>query len=286
MSEKQPIVVGVDGSEESYDAVRWAAHDAAQAHAPLMLFSVTGGFLSTWMPSSYFADLERESFASIERAERVVREEVGDGLVDVLSRIVTGPPVRELVVMSKSASRIVVGSQGGMDSGISKVIGSTAAALAAHSQCPVAIVPAGAAHSRNGRIAVGIDGTRRNETAIGTAFEEAAARSAELVAVYTWAEIGTASALAGRDFPWDETRVAEEIILAEALAGWSEKYPEVDVNRCVVADDAARTLAELSRTLDLVVVGSRRRGGFMGMVVGSTSIALLDSAQSPLLIVH
>lgn len=282
-----PVVVGVDGSEESYAAVRWAAREAQVTQRPLQLLSVSGGYLSTWMPASYFEDIARDSRAHVSRAEQIARSELSAGeLPDISRRFVQGPPLRELVRASETAHKLVVGSRGGNESGIPKVIGSTAAGLSAHAVCPVAIIPAQAEYATHNRIAVGIDGTRNNESAIAIAFEEASARGAELVAVYTWEEAGFSSALAGRDFPWDETRAAEEIILAEALAGWSEKFPDVDVNRTVVSDNPARTLAKLSQTMDMVIVGSRGRGGFMGLILGSTSIALLDTARSPLLIVH
>ncbi|MCW4352928.1 universal stress protein [Hoyosella sp. YIM 151337] len=287
MNENLPVTAGVDGSEESYAAVRWAAREALVTNRRLVLLSVAGGYLSTWMPASYFEDIERDSWAALERAERVARDEIGESTsLDIGKQLTKGPLVRELVHASERAHKLVVGARGGNESGLPRVIGSTAAGLAAHAACPLAIIPLHAEYATANRIAVGIDGKRRSDNAIGVAFEEASARGAELVAVYTWEEAGFSSALAGHDFPWDEARIAEEIILAEALAGWSEKFPDVDVSRTVVSDNAARTLAKLSATVDLVIVGSSGRGGFMGLILGSTSIALLDTAQSPLLIVH
>ena len=88
----------------------------------------------------------------------------------------------------------------------------------------------------------------------------------------------------GMDWRDYETRGAE--ILAERLAGYRQDYPDVKVRRRVVCDKPARWLIEESRDAQLVIVGSRGRGGFAGMLLGSVSSALAQSAQAPLIVVR
>lgn len=88
----------------------------------------------------------------------------------------------------------------------------------------------------------------------------------------------------GMDWRDYETQGAE--VLAERLAGWQEQYPDVRVERRLVCDKPAHWLIEESAHAQLVVVGSRGRGGFPGMLLGSVSSALAQSAQAPLLVVR
>jgi len=74
------------------------------------------------------------------------------------------------------------------------------------------------------------------------------------------------------------------VLLAERLAGWSEKYPDVEVRRRVVRDRPAAELVDLSRTARLVVVGSRGRGGVRGLLLGSVGHALIHHAHCPVLV--
>lgn len=78
----------------------------------------------------------------------------------------------------------------------------------------------------------------------------------------------------------------EQVVLAERIAGWSEKYPDVQVRRVVKRDKPRRTLLELSQSAQLVVVGSRGRGGFAGLLLGSTSQALVHHAGCPVMVVR
>ena len=85
---------------------------------------------------------------------------------------------------------------------------------------------------------------------------------------------------------WREYEAQGEEILAERLAGYQQEYPDVKVRRRLVCDKPARWLIEESRDAQLVMVGGHGRGGFAGMLLGSVSSALAQSAQAPLIVVR
>jgi len=74
--------------------------------------------------------------------------------------------------------------------------------------------------------------------------------------------------------------------LTERLAGWRERYPDVNVHPRVVLDHPARHLLDEARTAQLVVVGSHGRGGFGGMLLGSVSTAIVHATHTPVIVAH
>jgi nucleotide-binding universal stress UspA family protein len=113
-------------------------------------------------------------------------------------------------------------------------------------------------------------------------------RSVPLIAVHAWSDVtyddmyGTARIVA----EWESLEEGEERLLAQRLAGWQEKYPDVEIRRDLVRDRPRHALLDWSMEAQLLVVGSRGRGGFRGMLLGSTSQALVQHAQCPVLVVR
>lgn len=110
-------------------------------------------------------------------------------------------------------------------------------------------------------------------------------RGAPLVAVHVWSDVAVDEWFAP-GAGWEAIRVDEERVLAERLAGWEAKYPDVSVERVVARDRPVRFLVEHGARAQLIVVGSRGRGGITGMLIGSTSRALLHCAPCPVLVVR
>jgi len=203
--------------------------------------------------------------------------------VSVDTAVLVGPPIPTLIEESKAALLMVLGSRGlGGFTGI--LVGSTAVALAAHAQCPVAVVRGSRA---TGPVVVGVDGSPAGEAAVTVAFEEASLRGAELVAVHTWWEHASDAAYVAAIEPvlnWDSLQLRGEEELAERLAGYQEKYPDVTVRRTVTRGRPVHNLLDLATEAQLIVVGSRGRGGFRGMLLGSTSQALVYHSPCPLIV--
>jgi nucleotide-binding universal stress UspA family protein len=132
-------------------------------------------------------------------------------------------------------------------------------------------------------VLVGIDGSPGSEAAAALAFDEASRRRLPLVALHAWSDVGVFPIL-GMD--WRDYRDEGEEVLGERLAGWQEIYPDVQVRRRLVCDVPARWLVNESETAQLVVLGSRGRGGFDGLHVGSVSSAVAQSARVPVIVVR
>jgi nucleotide-binding universal stress UspA family protein len=136
-------------------------------------------------------------------------------------------------------------------------------------------------YSAQAPVLVGIDGSSASESATAIAFDEASRRNVGLIALHAWSDADV-SEWPGFDWPATES-MAEEVI-AERLAGWQERYPDVPITRIVVCDKPARQLVQRAEDAQLVVVGSRGRGGFAGMLVGSVSETVAQMARVPVIV--
>jgi nucleotide-binding universal stress UspA family protein len=283
----RPVAVGVDGSGSAYRAVEWAAAEAARRGVALRL---VGAF--SWTTSDhpvrhdgrvaqYRDQLLETARHRLARAARIA-EDTRPGIATT-SQVEIGAPIEVLGSEARRAQLLVLGDRGlGGVAGL--VLGSVAVALAAHGACPVVIVR-GETRSTDGPVVVGIDGSPVSEAALGFAFEAAAVRGAGLVALHAWSPTAIDKALEPV-MDWDAVANEEDAVLAERLAGWGQKYPQVSVRRRVLRDGAARALVDASRGAQLVVVGSRGRGDAAGLLLGSVSHGVLHAAHCPVAIVR
>ncbi|MFI9821483.1 universal stress protein [Streptomyces sp. NPDC052013] len=261
------VVVGTDGSSSSLAAVETAAREAWRRRAELRVV-----YVLNWPVRPMYAPLDttplnRLVSEAADRARSVVPE------VTVTETMVPGDTVSVLEAESRTAELLVVGARG-TGGFLGMLLGSTAASLAAHSQCPVMVAREGSAAA--GPIVLCVDGSPAGEKAVGFAFAEAALRGAEIDAVHVWLP-DHAPAGTGVESP--------ERLLAQALAGQAERHADVTVRREVASGEAREVLIERSRNAQLVVVGSRGRGGFTGLLLGSVSQALLHHAHSSVVVV-
>ena len=193
-----------------------------------------------------------------------------------------------LVELSRDAGLAVVGTRG-RGGFADRMLGTVSSALPAHAYCPTVVVPA-----REGRdvlapirsIAVGVDGSDGSALALGRAIDEATLWDAELTAV-TAAPLSVGTGLMAvvpptldRQAVLADVSAALDVEVDTVLAG-----RDIDVKRYVIEGAGAEVLTAVSESVDMLVVGTRGRGGFAGLLLGSTSQTLLYHSQCPLLVV-
>lgn len=289
-----PVVVGVDGSPSALGAVDTAACEASLRGVELR---VVHAF--TW-PAMHVphggSPLGPPTGGLREMVEGMVGQAVGRASiaapgVEVSHAVVAGEPLTVLEGQSRTAQLIVVGHRG--SGGFHKLLlGSTAVHLSAHGRCPVMVVRG--RPDLAGPVVVAVDGSRQGQAAIAFAFAEAALRGADLMALHAWStwadrgehRLGEPVDLADLIGDVNQIRAAEELVLAEALAGHQERYPDVTVRSRLVRGRTRQALIEASGRAQLMVVGARGRGGFTGMLLGSVSQAVLHHSHCPVTVVR
>jgi nucleotide-binding universal stress UspA family protein len=270
------VLTGYDGSPGSEHALSWAAREARARGVALTL-------CHAWAPG--FAALPAEAVAGLARqsGERVItdglrraKDLLGPGEIRPL--LINGQATAVLCERSHDADVVVVGSRG--SGGIAgMLLGSVSWQVAAHAHCPVVVVRG---HWRSaggyapGPVVVGTDGSPASNAALRFGFEEAALRSTPLLAVCALAD---APGCLGGDLELQED-------VEQAITRHEKEHSEVAVLRQVVQGGARAALLAAAHDAQLLVVGSRGRGGIQGMQLGSVSHAVLHHAPCPVAVVR
>jgi len=281
------VAVGVDGSPSSELALRWAVNEARRTRQRLHVVHA----LDTEVVINDKQQLGTKEDPPggdpiLAAALDVVRTMAPE--VPTTPHSVTGFAPTTMIAASTIAGTVVVGSHG--RSAIpSALMGSVSQQVAIHSSCPVVVVRGnGPTDGEPGAVVVGVDGSPAAEPALGYAFAYAASTGSSLVAVHTWWWEPLEGISLGEPWMGDWTEIAsqEATLVSESLAGWSQKYPDVAVRSHVVRGDPVVELLEESRGASLLVVGSRGRGGFIGLLLGSVSRRVLKRATCPVAVVR
>ena len=279
------IRVGIDVSPASQAALRWAVTEAVAHNAELVVvhaydWRVPGASAQTGGP---YADIQRA------QADALVEAAVRDGgafAPDVKIRGVTvlGAPGPTLIDGSRLTGLTVVGSRG-RGGFASLLLGSVSQQVATHANGSLVVVR-GRPDIAGGPIVVGVDGSSASDYAIGVAFEEAIARHAGVVAVHVYSPARPSWGMDVPPYIEDpvQRRDDEQRYLADNIAPWRDKYPDVPVESVVLDGHVAGVMVGLSSSAQLAVVGTRGHGGFAGLLLGSVGLQLLHHADCPVLI--
>ncbi|NUT36642.1 MAG: universal stress protein [Hamadaea sp.] len=282
-----PIVVGFDDSVHAHLALRWAMAEAALRNASLEI-----AYSLEWLPeltdaisSTTEIRVQQRVQAMVEHARESAQRQLPQ--LEVCATVHTGHPTTVLCELSEHASMVVLGSRGrGGFTGL--LTGSVSVGVATHAHCPVVVIRSLPAGYTKLPVVAGVDESPSAEQAIRFAFAEAARRRVPLVALRAW-------------HPYVPSRYADGFLRAEEIAeiesaesnfvhGYVERtaksFPDVEVRYEIVADVAATALTTAAESAQLVVVGSRGRGGFTGLLLGSVGLHLLHNAACPVAIVR
>lgn len=270
-------VVGTDGSERANKAVEWAAERAAARSIPLLILTVA--------PEPPLSALESANEASVQRwqEERERRhgriEQIAADLrgrhpgLEVTGAAITGNPAEVLAEASRDAEQVVVGARG-QDAPLAvRLLGGVADAVTTHAHGPIAVIGDAAHETPEGPVVVGVDDSPAAREAVRIGFDAAQTRGVPLILVSAGEGVGEDAAEAA-----NQEQVRQ--LIAEQVAA----YPGVQYEIRTIAGRPRDVLVELSKGAGLVVVGSRGRGGFAGLLLGSTSKHVLRESFAPVLV--
>ncbi len=298
VSDRGWIVVGVDGSDSSRYALEWSAHQASLRGLGIRIVTAvlpadSPGPFSGLVRSSASVPTpsDAEARALLEYARDWIQRIFPDLLVETRRAQQRAAEALLGEVSQPESVAVVVGSRG-LGGLAAAFVGSVGIELAAHAPAPVVVLPKTheTAEGVRGRIVAGIDGSESGRRAGEFAFRQAAWQETEVVAVCAWQPVATLGSSIGPVPPevFDEDAMTEATwrLLESELAELLERHPDVVVERRVVRSHPVVALQEESTPADLVVVGSRGRGGFTGLLLGSVSQAVLHGAHGPVAVVR
>ncbi|MFL6044767.1 MAG: universal stress protein [Propionibacteriaceae bacterium] len=297
------FVVGVDGSEPSLQALQWAIAESGRHTAKLVA-------ITTWtaLPPpvvSPYVDVSEmgnrtDALSAAEQALKDVLEDALANHLPVAVQIVAteGHPAKILIEHSRNADLLVVGARG-RGSVAGWLLGSVSQEVLRHASCPVAVVrsPYQAEEATNSpptypgewsRVIVGIDGSESSKSALRWAADEAVAHDAELTVASVWTPLPIAAT------PYDsggwgagiDPQELAAAILQDTVEEVLSEHSGLALRREVSGGNAARVLIDLSDGADVLVVGSRGRGGFVGMLLGSVSQHVAAHADCTVVVVR
>lgn len=298
----RPVVAGYE-DHHSEAALEWAAREALRLGTALHV-------LHTYAPETAYpwgygypvpaADIQRVEAMTREGSVKVLGE-AADRVherhpdLEVTATLARSSATAALVEASHDCSTLVVGRRPRRS--WSPALGSVSLPVAAHAACPVVVVPEPREDGGDlapvedpsrrpaaGRVVVGVEDSPECVDAVGFAFAQASARAVGLTAVHAWwVDPALATPLVT---DWDEVADAQQLVTDALLAPWRNRYPDVPVARVLARSDPSVALVTAAQAAELLVVGSRGRGGFASLLLGSVSRRVLAHATCPVAVVH
>lgn len=269
------VVVAVDGSASSMEALEWAVAEARRKRLGLRLVHVCEQSRFGRAATDYCA-------GTLEAAHDQARALMDDDRIT--TALPTGNVIDCLVGESASADSIVLGSRGlGGFTGL--LLGSVSIGVAGYAACPVVIVR-GSTGTEHGRVVVGDDGSPCAKTALAYAAEQARARGVPMHVTYAWQMPVTLSYPAGYGVLRANCCEQELHLAAERLSVWRQENQDIEITGEQGVGHPAQALIKAGETADLVVVGSRGLGGFTSAVLGSVSRSVLQHATCSVAVVR
>nr|NLI49664.1 universal stress protein [Propionibacterium sp.] len=286
------IVVGTNGSKIARSAMDWAAARAVAQGRPLVLVLVVpdmpalsrGEIMSKVdRIDDLVAGYHRRAEERLE-AEKAYLTEKYPGL-PVEAIMLTDDASYPLARATHTAELVVIGSRTHSAPLSARALGGTSVAVASHAHGPVVIVPEDAHVQSTGPVVVGVDVSPEAEEAIRLAVAEAAERGVKLIAVHTWDPVPWITSVIGGWSVDDSTLGTRlEEMCKDLVATHASAHPELEVEIRVRPGHPAQVLLDHSDSASLIVLGSRGRGGFAGLLLGSTSREVIRNARCPVLI--
>ncbi|WP_017583779.1 universal stress protein [Nocardiopsis valliformis] len=276
------VVAAFDGSPSSERALDWAADDARRRGLPLRVVYAFTWPLHHALPRGLPGfDVDEYARRVIDQARQRAVERVPE--LEVEAEYFTADPEPTLLLETHRAHTLVVGA-GRMKAVDTVLPGSMAMELLVAASCPVVVVPDREPGPAHRRVMVGVDGSADARAAAEWAFTAADARGAVLRAVSTAPVREHGREEAGPGVPEPLARARRT--LSEVVSDVRGRWPRVRVEEVVEAGHPVQVLSALSQDCDLTVVGTRGRGGFAGLLLGSVSRSVISHSRCPVAVVR
>lgn len=262
------VVAGIDGSPAAETAIRWAAAEAASRGTGLRLVHafVWPEFRVPLGPTAVAPGLRAVADSIVQESVELART-VEPGIEVVGSRS-DGFPSPVLMAASADADVLVIGSRG-LGIALGALVGSTGLDLAANAHCPVVVVRPGHVIDAGDYVVVGYDGSAPGSVALDFGLDHARRHGLRVQVVAVHPAFGEQYRVDPKDLDDDVRR-----------------RPGGQDAELVHADgQPAEELLRQSADARLIVLGSRGRGGFTGMMLGSVSQTVLHQSDCPVAIV-
>lgn len=285
MNEK--IVVGFNGTDSSTEAVMWAAGEAEIRHVPLRIVgcyempAVSADGSLGWGDGAIYEAIREDATANVDQIRSTVA--AAHPTLTMTTDVSPGPASIALLADVGAGDLVVVGSSS-RDATSAFWLGSTPRHLVHHSPCPVAVIRGAASRGTPDRVVVGVDGSAEADQAVVWACEEADRHHVELVLVHGWS-YPYSSLNTGATQARELTEIDASCTLARSLEFARERCGGA-VTGSLVENSAVSALLDTVRDGDVLVVGSRGRGGVRSRLFGSTANSILDHCAVPVVVVR
>jgi nucleotide-binding universal stress UspA family protein len=276
------IVVGIDESAGAAEALRWAAREGELRGWKVTAVLCWGYLDQHHGTAPHVFEAGYTAADADAAAHTIVIRALGEGAAAVERRTVNDLAVRGLLEASAGADLLVLGARG-LGTFRALLLGSVSQHCLHHAPIPVAIVRVAADRlAGRSRVVVGVDGSATAQRALEWAVEEACLRQAVLEVVHAWNPPALAVPTMALDYGiFDE---AAHAIVADALDQVDTSGLPGPVLRVIKVGTGGRVLVEQADGADLVVVGSRGRGGFRDLLLGSVSQQVAHHAACPVVV--
>lgn len=276
-----PVVVGVDGSQQSERALRFAAAEARRRHSGVLLMHAVHNVapLAGVLPPFAVKEFAEVGRRLVDDAERLALDI--DPAMEISKSVKAGSRVGVLADAGVHASAIVLGHRS-RPLAARVLMSSTTTGVAARAHCPVISVPEDWIEgSEAGRIVVGVDGSDAAHDALDLGFREARRRGACLVALHAWRLPTAYEGVGSAGTAAEDWRTAAAALMDTTLIPFRETYPDVEIEVDLRYEYAGPALLAASEDADLIVVGRRGHGAPWGIYLGSLARMLIREGKCP-----
>jgi nucleotide-binding universal stress UspA family protein len=278
------IIVGVDESSCSQDALRWAVGYGGDRDLPVTAVMAWDDVLQHHVDHDAPFDPAYGAETAAKVLDELVRRAVGEGrnsgVTQVVIRDRAGPAL--IHAAGHDASLIVVGARG-MSGFKGLLLGSVSRYVLHVATVPVAVIRRGATRV-NAPVVVGMDGSQPSRRALEWAIAYARSRKVQLIALHAWYPPYNPMGLWAPADLHKQAKAAERF-LDDQLAQVDESGLVGCIERRVQEQRASAALLEASGLASMVVVGSRGRRPVSNTLLGSVSDQVSHYATCPVVVV-